>query len=146
VTTGCLWFTFLNQRRGRSGNIVIGILIPRSGQPVRIERRRQRTADDPSKESPTRCAMKAIDNVYGQRAYNLLSRNTSARQRVMEPRLRVSIFARRKSAFDQRLGNVESAIPPLQRSREPLSRVLVGGGLENLHYVRSVCGCPYNGL
>jgi hypothetical protein len=73
VTTGCLWFTFLNQRRGRSGNIVIGILIPRSGQPVRIERRRQRTADDPSKESPTRCAMKAIDNVYGQRAYNLLS-------------------------------------------------------------------------
>jgi antitoxin PrlF len=51
-----LWFTFLNHRRGRSGNIVIGILIPRSGQPVRIERRRQRTADDPSKESPTRCA------------------------------------------------------------------------------------------
>ena len=75
----------LNQRRGRSGNIVIGILIPRSGQPVRIKRRRQRTADDPSKESPTRCAMKAIDNVYGQRAYNLLSRNTSARQGVMEP-------------------------------------------------------------
>jgi hypothetical protein len=29
--------------------------------------------------------MKAIDNVYGQRAYNLLSRNTSARQGVMEP-------------------------------------------------------------
>jgi len=67
VTTGCLWFTFLNHRRGRSGNIVIGILIPRSGQPVRIERRWQRTADNPSKESPTRCAMKAIDNVYGQR-------------------------------------------------------------------------------
>jgi len=83
VTTGCLWFTFLNHRRGRSGNIVIGILIPRSGQPVRIERRRQRTADDPSKESPTRCAMKAIDNVYGQRAYNLLNRNTSARQGVL---------------------------------------------------------------
>ncbi len=85
MTTGCLWFTFLNHRRGRSGNIVIGILIPRSGQPVRIERRRQRTADNPSKESPTRCAMKAIDNVYGRRAYNLLSRNTSARQGVMEP-------------------------------------------------------------
>jgi hypothetical protein len=111
VTTGCLWFTFLNQRRGRSGNIVIGILIPRSGQPVRIERRWQRTADNPSKESPTRCAMKAIDNVYGQRAYNLLSRNTSARQGVRSRRLRVSILARRKSAFDQRLGNVESAIP-----------------------------------
>ena len=86
MTTGCLWFTFLNHRRGRSGNIVIGILISRSGQPVRIERRQQRRpADDPSKESPTRCAMKAIDNVYGQRAYNLLSRNTSARQGVMEP-------------------------------------------------------------
>ena len=85
MTTGCLWFTFLNHRRGRSGNIVIGILIPRSGQPVRIERRWQRTADNPSKESPTRCAMKAIDNVYGQRAYNLLSRNTSARQGVIEP-------------------------------------------------------------
>jgi hypothetical protein len=54
--------------------------------------------------------MKAIDNVYGQRAYNLLSRNTSARQGVMEPRLRVSILERRKSAFDQRLGNVESTI------------------------------------
>ena len=97
MTTGCLWFTFLNHRRGRSGNIVIGILIPRSGQPVRIERRRQRTADDPSKESPTRCAMKAIDNVYGQRAYNLLSRNTSARQGVMEPPSESAILARRKS-------------------------------------------------
>jgi len=84
-----LWFTFLNHRRGRSGNIVIGILIPRSGQPVRIERRRQRTADDPSKESPTRCAMKAIDNVYGQRAYNLLSRNTSASRGLWSRRLRV---------------------------------------------------------
>ena len=110
MTTGCLWFTFLNHRRGRSGNIVIGILIPRSGQPVRIERRRQRTADDPSKESPTRCAMKAIDNVYGQRAYNLLSRNTSARQGVMEPPSESAILARRKSAFDQRLGNVESVV------------------------------------
>ncbi len=29
--------------------------------------------------------MKANDNVYGQRAYNLLRRNTSARQVVMEP-------------------------------------------------------------
>ena len=111
MTTGCLWYTFLNHRCGRSGNIVIGILIPRSGQPVRIERRRQRTADDPSKESPTRCAMKAIDNVYGQLAYNLLSRNTSARQGVMEPPSESAILARRKSAFDQRLGNVESAIP-----------------------------------
>ena len=27
--------------------------------------------------------MKAIDNVYGQRAYNLLNRNTSARQGVL---------------------------------------------------------------
>jgi hypothetical protein len=29
--------------------------------------------------------MKAIDNVYSQRAYNLFSRNTSARQGAMEP-------------------------------------------------------------
>jgi hypothetical protein len=54
--------------------------------------------------------MKAIDNVYGQRAYNLLSRDTSARQGVMEPPSESAILARRKSAFDQRLGNVESAI------------------------------------
>jgi len=33
--------------------------------------------------------MKAIDNVYGQRAYNLLSRNTSARQGLWSRRLRV---------------------------------------------------------
>jgi len=54
--------------------------------------------------------MKAIDNVYGQRAYNLLSRNTSARQGVMEPPSESAILARRKSAFDQRLGNVESVV------------------------------------
>jgi hypothetical protein len=55
--------------------------------------------------------MKAIDNVYGQLAYNLLSRNTSAMQGVMEPPSESVDIGRRKSAFDQRLGNVESAIP-----------------------------------
>ena len=38
-----------------------------------------------AKNRPLAVLMKAIDNVYGQLAYNLLSRNTSARQGVMEP-------------------------------------------------------------